>query len=304
MVIKYADKLIDFSHPKVMGIVNVTPDSFYSQSRLNGEKCIVEKVGLMVAEGVDVLDIGAYSSRPMAENVSAQDEMRRLSEAIEVILKHFPNVALSVDTFRASVASFVVRNFGVGIINDISGGTLDNSMFETIAELGVTYIIMHIKGNPQTMQSLCNYTNMEAEIISFLQKRVQQLHLLGVNDIIIDPGFGFAKTTEQNFSLLKNLNLFSSIQAPLMVGISRKSMIFKTLNITAEEALNGTTAAHFAALMGGANMLRVHDVKEAKQTIAIFEAMNDVLMCCPDSYRGDDVLIRNLENDSLIIFNS
>lgn len=277
MVIKYADKLIDFSHPKVMGIVNVTPDSFYSQSRLNGEKCIVEKVGLMVAEGVDVLDIGAYSSRPMAENVSAQDEMRRLSEAIEVILKHFPNVALSVDTFRASVASFVVRNFGVGIINDISGGTLDNSMFETIAELGVTYIIMHIKGNPQTMQSLCNYTNMEAEIISFLQKRVQQLHLLGVNDIIIDPGFGFAKTTEQNFSLLKNLNLFSSIQAPLMVGISRKSMIFKTLNITAEEALNGTTAAHFAALMGGANMLRVHDVKEAKQTIAIFEAMNDVL---------------------------
>jgi dihydropteroate synthase len=194
-------------------------------------------------------------------------------------VKHFSDVPLSVDTFRAPVASFVVKNFGVGIINDISGGTLDNTMFETVADLGVAYILMHIKGNPQTMQNLCEYTNVVAEVLEFLQKRVQQLHLLGVNDVIIDPGFGFAKTTEQNFSLLKNLNLFSSIQAPLLVGVSRKSMICKTLNITPDEALNGTTAVHFAALMGGANILRVHDVKEAKEAITIFEAVNNVMMC-------------------------
>jgi dihydropteroate synthase len=279
MVIKYANSLIDFSQPKVMGIVNVTPDSFYAESRVGGTKSILKKVELMVAEGVDILDIGAYSSRPMAEDISAQQEMKRLSEALEVIVKHFPDVPLSVDTFRAPVAAFVVKNFGVGIINDISGGTLDNSMFETIADLGVAYILMHIKGNPQTMQSHCEYTNVVAEVIEFLQKRVHQLHLLGINDVIIDPGFGFAKTTEQNFSLLRNLNLFSSIQVPLLLGVSRKSMICKTLHVTPDEALNGTTAVHYAALKGGANILRVHDVKEAKQTIAIFEAVNDVIMC-------------------------
>jgi dihydropteroate synthase len=262
-----------------MGIVNVTPDSFYTESRVGGTKSILKKVESMVAEGVDMLDIGAYSSRPMAEDISAQEEMKRLSEALEVIVKHFSDVPLSVDTFRAPVASFVVKNFGVGIINDISGGTLDNTMFETVADLGVAYILMHIKGNPQTMQNLCEYTNVVAEVLEFLQKSVQQLHLLGVNDVIIDPGFGFAKTTEQNFSLLKNLNLFSSIQAPLLVGVSRKSMICKTLNITPDEALNGTTAVHFAALMGGANILRVHDVKEAKEAITIFEAVNNVMMC-------------------------
>lgn len=278
MVIKYADRLIDFSQPRVMGIVNVTPDSFYSESRVGGAKSILKRVETMVAEGVDMLDIGAYSSRPMAEDISAQEEMKRLSEALEIIVKHFPDLPLSVDTFRASVASFVVKNFGVGIINDISGGTLDNSMFETIADLGVAYILMHIKGTPQTMQQLCEYTNVVEEVIGFLQKRVQQLHLLGVNDVIIDPGFGFAKTTEQNFALLKNLNLFSSIQAPLLVGVSRKSMICKTLGVTPEEALNGTTAVHYAALAGGANILRVHDVKEAKQVISIFEAVNDVVM--------------------------
>jgi len=279
MVIKYADRLIDFSQPRVMGIVNVTPDSFYSESRVREAKSILKRVETMVAEGVDILDIGAYSSRPMAEDISEQEELRRLSEALKIIVKHFPDLPLSVDTFRAPVASFVVKNFGVGIINDISGGTLDNSMFETIADLGIVYILMHIKGTPQTMQQLCEYQNVVEEVIHFLQKRVQQLHLMGVNDVIIDPGFGFAKTTEQNFALLKNLNLFSSIQAPLLVGVSRKSMICKTLGVKPEEALNGTIAIHYAALAGGANILRVHDVKEAKQTIAIFEAVNDVMMC-------------------------
>ncbi len=279
MVIKYTDSLIDFSQPKVMGIVNATPDSFYGESRVGGSKSILKKVELMISEGVDILDIGAYSSRPMAEDISAQEEMKRLSETIEVIVKHFPDIPLSVDTFRAPVATFVVKNFGVGIINDISGGTLDNTMFETIADLGVAYILMHIKGNPQTMQNHCEYTNVVADVMDFLQKRVHQLHLLGVNDVIIDPGFGFAKTTEQNFSLLKNLNLFSFIQTPLLVGVSRKSMICKTLNVTPDEALNGTTAVHFAALMGGANILRAHDVKEAKQAIATFEAVNNVPIC-------------------------
>lgn len=279
MVIKYADKLIDFTKPKVMGIVNVTPDSFYSESRVGGSRSILKKVELMISEGVDILDIGAYSSRPMAEDISAQEEIKRLSDAIEVIVKHFPDFPLSVDTFRASVATHVVRNFGVGIINDIGGGTLDKAMFETIADLGVAYILMHIKGNPQTMQNQCEYNNVVSEVISFLQKRVHQLHLLGVNDVIIDPGFGFAKTTEQNFSLLKNLNLFSAIQAPLLVGVSRKSMICKTLNVTPDDALNGTTAVNFAALMAGANILRVHDVKEAKQAVAIYEAVNDAMIC-------------------------
>ncbi len=273
MVIKYGNRLIDFSQPKVMGIVNVTPDSFYNESRVSSASSILKKVEGMVSEGVDIIDIGAYSSRPMAENIGAQEEMKRLMVALEVIVKHFPDIALSVDTFRSEVATFAVKNYGVGIINDISGGTLDNCMFETIADLGVAYILMHIKGNPQTMQTRCDYTNVMAEVIDFLQKRVHQLHLLGVNDVIIDPGFGFAKTKEQNFSLLKNLNLFSAIQAPLLVGVSRKSMICKTLNVTPEEALNGTTAVHYKALIGGANILRVHDVKEAKQTIAIFEAV-------------------------------
>lgn len=275
MVIKYADNLIDLSQPKVMGIVNVTPDSFYSESRVGSSKSLLKRVEKMVDEGVDILDVGAYSSRPKAEDIAAEVEMERLTEALEFIVKNFPNLPLSVDTFRAQVASYVVKNFGVGIINDISGGTLDNTMFETIADLGVVYVLMHIKGNPQTMQTHCDYTNVVEEVITFLQKRVYQLHLLGVNDVIIDPGFGFAKTTEQNFSLMYHLNLFSSINAPLLVGVSRKSMVCKTLSVTPEEALNGTTALHYAALMGGAKILRVHDVKEAKQTIAIFEALKN-----------------------------
>jgi len=274
MVIKYADRLIDFSQPRVMGIVNATPDSFFSESRVGVGKSLIKRVEKMIDEGVDILDVGAYSTRPGAKEISIQEEMERLKEALEVIVKYFPDLALSVDTFRASIASFVVNNFGVGIINDISGGTLDNSMFETIAGLNVAYILMHTRGNPQTMQTLCDYENVVAEVIAFLQKRVQQLHLLGVNDVIIDPGFGFAKSTEQNFRLLQNLNLFSAIQASLLVGVSRKSMICKTLGVTPEDALNGTSALHYAALASGANILRVHDVKEAKQVISLFNAMN------------------------------
>lgn len=273
MVLKYTDRLIDLSKPKVMGIVNATPDSFYSESRVDGEKKTLRRVELMVAEGVDILDVGAYSTRPLAEDISAQEEIKRLSDVLGVISKHFPDLPVSVDTFRASVATHVVKNFGVGIINDISGGTLDNTMFETIADLGVAYVLMHTKGTPQNMQNNCDYDNVVAEVLSFLQKRTHQLHLLGVNDVIVDPGFGFAKTTAQNFELLKNLSLFSAIQVPVLVGMSRKSMICKTLNVKPEEALNGTAAAHFAALAGGANILRVHDVKEAKQVISIFEAL-------------------------------
>jgi len=261
-----------------MGIVNITPDSFYSESRVSSPKSILKRVETMVAEGVDFLDIGAYSSRPQAVDISVQEEIKRLSEALDLVSKHFPDMPLSVDTFRAPVAMHVVKNYGIGIINDISGGTLDSAMFETIADLGVAYILMHIKGSPQTMQNHCEYTDVVAEVISFLQKRVQQLHILGVHDVLIDPGFGFAKTTKQNFEILRNLHLFSAIQAPLLVGLSRKSMVYKTLNVSPEEALNGTTAVHYAALAGGAKILRVHDVKEAKQTIAIFEAVNNVVM--------------------------
>ncbi len=270
MQIKINNRLTDFSEPRVMGIVNVTPDSFYPGSRYQKEKSIVHVVEKMIQDGVFILDLGAYSTRPGAEPVGAAEEIERLSSALEIIVKRFPDLSVSVDTFRAQVARHVVREFGVGMINDVSGGTLDAEMFETIADLQVAYVLMHMRGTPQNMQTHTEYENITSEVLGFLQKRIAQLHLLGVNDVIADPGFGFAKTAEQNFRLLREMHYLKELNVPLLVGMSRKSMIYKTLGIEATEALNGTTALNMLALLNGAAILRVHDVKEAVETVKLF----------------------------------
>lgn len=270
MQIKLNNKLFDLSTPAIMGIVNATPDSFYSGSRYNNDKVLLSTVEKMIADGVDMIDIGGYSTRPAAKDISSNEEIKRLSGAIETILKKFPDTIISIDTFRANVARQMVLNFGVAIINDISGGTLDNMMFETIADLQVAYVLMHTRGTPQNMQSLTDYDNVVSEVLGFLQKRIIQLHLLGVNDIIADPGFGFAKTIEQNYKLLNKLSYLSELNVPILAGMSRKSMITKVLDIEAKDALNGTTSLNMLALMGGASILRVHDVKEARQAVMIY----------------------------------
>lgn len=270
MQIKINDRLADLSVPRVMGIVNVTPDSFYPASRYQKEKSIIHVVEKMIQDGVFILDLGAYSTRPGAEAVSAAEEIERLSYALEIIVKRFPDLPVSVDTYRTQVARHVVTEFGVGMINDVSGGTLDAEMFETIADLQVAYVLMHMRGTPQDMQTYTEYENITSEVLGFLQKRIAQLHLLGVNDVIADPGFGFAKTTEQNFRLLREMYYLKELNVPLLAGMSRKSMIYKTLGIEATEALNGTTALNMLALLNGAAILRVHDVKEAVETIKLF----------------------------------
>lgn len=270
MQIKLNNRLFDLSVPAVMGIVNATPDSFYTGNRFLSDKALLTSVEKMMVDGVDILDFGGYSTRPMAKNISSEEEIERLSNAIETVLKKFPDCIISVDTFRANVARNMVKNYNVSIINDIGGGTLDDLMFETIADLKVAYVLMHTRGTPATMQQLSNYDDVVAEVIAFLQKRIAQLHLLGVTDIIADPGFGFAKTTEQNYRLLNKLSYFTALNTPLLVGLSRKSMITKALDIDTKDALNGTTAANMLALAGGASILRVHDVKEARQAISIF----------------------------------
>lgn len=270
MQIKINDRLADLSVPRVMGIVNVTPDSFYPASRYQKEKSIIHVVEKMIQDGVFILDLGAYSTRPGAEAVSAAEEIERLSYALEIIVKRFPDLPVSVDTYRAQVARHVVTEFGVGMINDVSGGTLDAEMFETIADLQVAYVLMHMRGTPQDMQTYTEYENITSEVLGFLQKRIAQLHLLGVNDVIADPGFGFAKTTEQNFRLLREMYYLKELNVPLLAGMSRKSMIYKTLGVEATEALNGTTALNMLALLNGAAILRVHDVKEAVETIKLF----------------------------------
>lgn len=270
MQIKINNRLTDFSEPRVMGIVNVTPDSFYPGSRYQKEKSIVHVVEKMIQDGVFILDLGAYSTRPGAEPVSAAEEIERLSSALEIIVKRFPDLPVSVDTFRAQVARHVVREFGVGMINDVGGGTLDAEMFETIADLQVAYVLMHMRGTPQDMQTQTAYENITSEVLGFLQKRIAQLHLLGVNDVIADPGFGFAKTAEQNFRLLREMHYLKELNVPLLAGLSRKSMIYKTLDTEPSLALNGTTALNMLALLNGAAILRVHDVKEAVETVKLF----------------------------------
>jgi len=267
--------LYDLSIPRVMGIINVTPDSFYEGSRYSDVDDLMRAVEKMVSEGADIIDIGAFSSRPGAALVSESEEKNRLTRALEVIRKHFPKIILSVDTCRASIAEWVVLQYGVDIINDISGGRADEKMYATIARLQVPYIIMHMRGTPADMQQYANYRNVTQEVIYELSECLYHARYAGINDIIIDPGFGFAKTLEQNYELLANLETFRVMGLPLLIGISRKSMVYKLLNIPPEQALNGTTAAHMVALMKGAAILRVHDVWAAKEAIKIFEAIRN-----------------------------
>jgi dihydropteroate synthase len=263
-------KLIDLSTPKVMGIINLTPDSFYAGSRRQDTDAILLQAQKMLDEGAAFLDLGAYSSRPGAEDISVQEEMDRLLPAVEAIVKDFPNAVLSVDTFRATVTEAAIKS-GAHIINDISGGELDADMFATVARLQVPYILMHMKGTPQNMNSLAKYDNVFDEVFNYFTNKYHQLKQLGVKDVILDPGFGFAKKTEHSYALMHRLQDFNVLQLPLLVGISRKNMIYKTLGITADEALNGTTALNATALTKGANILRVHDVKEAVEAVKIWE---------------------------------
>ncbi len=269
------NRLVDLSTPIVMGIVNVTPDSFYLGSRYVTDKSILNRVDEMVHEGVSIIDIGGYSTRPSAEVITQQEEIRRLSEGLEVILKKYPDLIISVDTFRSGVVRDMVTNFNVAMVNDVSGGTLDDQMFETVADLQVAYVLMHMRGTPQSMQSMAQYDDVVAEVLHFLEKRLAQLHLLGVHDVVVDPGFGFAKTTDQNFRLLKKLSYFQNLNVPVLAGVSRKSMLTKLLGIDANDALNATTAANMLALVGGASILRVHDVKEAMQAISIYNKYSE-----------------------------
>ena len=254
----------------VMGIINTTPDSFYNGSRHTTEGQVLSFVQKMVDEGVDIIDIGGYSSRPGAGDVTQEEELRRVIPAIRSVVKNFPDITLSVDTFRAEVARAAVGE-GVRIINDISGGEGDDRMFNTVASLKVPYVLMHMRGQPQNMQQFTEYDDLIVEIINYFQEKVEKLKNLGVNDIILDPGFGFAKTLNQNYELLKKLNYFNVLNLPVLVGISRKSMIYKRLGVSANEALNGTSVLHAIALMQGAMILRVHDVKEAKEAIFLFQ---------------------------------
>ena len=266
-------KLMDLSEPQVMGILNVTPDSFYAGSRAETERDITQRIHQIVNEGASIIDIGAYSSRPNAQHISAEEEMSRLRTGLELIRKHYPEAIVSVDTFRADIARMCVEEYGVAIINDISAGNMDEQMFSTIARLGVPYIIMHMKGTPQNMQETPHYDHFLKEIFYYFSEKVQKLRDLGAKDIIIDPGFGFGKTIEHNYELMNHLEEFHLFELPILVGISRKSMIYKLLGITPEEALNGTTALNTIALTKGAHILRVHDVKEAVECVKIVQKM-------------------------------
>ena len=266
-------RLMDLSEPQVMGILNVTPDSFYGGSRMETEKDIINRIHQITSEGASILDIGAYSSRPDAEHISTEEEMNRLRTGLDLVRKHQPEAVVSVDTFRADVAKMCVEEFGAAMINDISAGQLDAAMFGTIAQLGVPYIMMHMQGTPQNMQMNPHYDHLLKEVFLYFAERVQKLRDLGVKDIIIDPGFGFGKTLEHNYELMNHLDEFRIFELPLLVGISRKSMIYKLLGTTPEEALNGTTVLNTLALMKGANILRVHDVKAAKEAVTLVEKM-------------------------------
>ena len=270
LLLKLNNQLYDLRTPVVMGILNVTPDSFFMRSRFRTDRTLLQQVEQFIKEGATLIDIGGYSTRPQAAPVSTDEEISRISDALEIICKKFPDIPISVDTFRSPVARLAVDQFGVAMINDISGGTLDPMMFETVADLGVAYLLMHTRGTPQNMQTNTDYKDVVSEVLQFLQKKVAQLHLLGVNDVVIDPGFGFAKTLDQNYQLLSKLSYFQEINVPILAGISRKSMIYKLLRTDPEGALNGTTAVNMLALMGGASILRVHDVKEAVEAIKIY----------------------------------
>lgn len=267
-------KLIDCSSPQVMGILNLTPDSFYDGGKHQTAAQVIKQCAQMLEEGANIIDIGAYSSRPGAEAISPEEETKRLIPLLKIIVKEFPNVCISIDTFRSPVAKAAVEE-GATIINDISGGELDPDMFATVAQLKVPYILMHMKGSPAFMAQLTQYQNIILEIKNYFGNKIKQLQSLGVIDVVIDPGFGFAKTSEQNYELLNQLDSLNIFGVPILIGVSRKSMIYKVLQVSPQEALNGTTAVHMVALLKGANLLRVHDVKPAVEAIKIYSQLTN-----------------------------
>lgn len=267
--INVGGRLVSLDEPQVMGILNVTPDSFFATSRCRSEEEIRQRICMMRREGVTMVDIGAYSSRSGAEEVSVEEELRRLLPAVGIVREEWPDAIISVDTFRAEVARQAVEA-GADIINDISGGEMDKDMFRTVAELHVPYILMHMQGTPQDMQKAPHYDNLMCEVFRSLGERVEELHEMGVADVIVDPGFGFGKTMAQNYEMMARLGEFRLLGCPILVGISRKSMVYRLLDATPEESLNGTTALNTIALMNGASILRVHDVREAVEAIKIY----------------------------------
>jgi len=265
-------KLIDLATPKVMGILNITPDSFFDGGKFRSDANILKHTEKMISEGATFIDVGGYSSRPNAQHISEDEELKRVIPVVELLIKKWPEVLISIDTFRSNVATKCV-NIGACMINDISAGNMDVKMFTTVAKLQVPYIIMHMQGTPQTMQKSPKHVDIVHEVIHYFSKKVNELHRLNVNDIIIDVGFGFGKTPEQNYELLKNLSLLKNLETPILTGISRKSMLYKLLDITPTKALNATTVANTMALLNGTNILRVHDVKEAAEAIIIVNAI-------------------------------
>ena len=273
MTINCLGTLIDLSTPKVMGILNCTPDSFFDGGKFKGELSILNQTEKMLLEGATFIDVGAYSSKPGAKTISEAEELHRLLPVVDLILKKFPQTILSIDTFRSEVAKKAIEN-GAALINDISAGNLDSKMMQTVGELNVPYIMMHLKGTPQTMQSLANYDSIIKEMLFYFSEKVALAKGFGISDLIIDCGFGFAKTVEQNYEVLRKMELFQTLELPILAGLSRKSMIYKVLETTAEESLNGTTVLNTIAIQKRASILRVHDVKEAVETIKLMQSIN------------------------------
>jgi dihydropteroate synthase len=272
MYINCNGRLLDLSSPKVMGILNCTPDSFFDGGAYHNENELLAQAGKMLAEGAAIIDIGAYSSKPNAEFVSEEEEIQRIVPVVALVLKHFPEAVISIDTFRANVAEACIEA-GAAIVNDISAGLLDENMLETVGRLRVPYIMMHMRGTPQTMVKLTDYNDIVQEMLLYFSQRIAEARKHGINDIIVDPGFGFAKTLQQNYEVMNKLELLGIAGLPLLSGVSRKSMIYKLLGTTPQDALNGTTVLNTISLLKGAKILRVHDVKEAVEAVKIYEAM-------------------------------
>jgi dihydropteroate synthase len=273
MTINIKGNLLDISSPIIMGILNVTPDSFYDGGFYNSTNKVIDQVKKMVSDGASIIDIGGYSSRPGAEEISVDTELKRVLPVIKLIKKKYPKILISIDTFRSEVAKLSVE-CGADIINDISGGSLDSKMYKTIAKLNVPYIIMHMKGDPGNMMEKTNYKDIFGELNKYFNEKISLAESFGIKNIIIDPGFGFSKTTKQNFDILNNLNLFNQHKRPILVGVSRKSMIYKTLNTTPDNSLNGSTVLHTVSLLKGAKIIRTHDVKQANECIRLVSELN------------------------------